>query len=145
MPVSPGRVKTSFRRTPKRVAFRKGAPGVRQDDVNRLARVGLVDGDRLGAAQGRGRVDAAADHVRQKIDPDLRRLGESGEAQQAFLQVRRAVPVVAARLVDGLRQGGGGPLDLGQIVAVERADQRLVRTGQSIEDGRVALPGFNGS
>ena len=85
---------------------------------------------RLGAAQGRGGVDAAADHVRQKIDADLGGLGERGEAQQPLLQVGRAVPVMAARLVDGLGQRGRGLLDPGQIVAVERADQRLVRTGQ---------------
>ena len=75
--------------------------------------MGVVDRDRLGAAQRRGGIDAAADHVRQKIDSDLGGLGERGKAQQPLLQAGRTLPaVVAARLVDGLGQSGRGPLDL---------------------------------
>src|SRR5437868_4931177 len=49
-----------------------------------LPPVGLVGHRRFGTAQGGHRVDAAADRVRQKIDSDLRGLGQSGEAQQPF-------------------------------------------------------------
>ena len=98
---------------------------------------------RLGAAQGRGGVDAAADHVRQEIDSDLGGLGEGGEAQQPLLDVRACRPVVGGAPRGRRGQSSRGALDRGQIVAVEGADQRLVRTGQSDREwrGSSAAPG----